>query len=181
DAQERCPNEPEDRDGFEDDDGCPDLDNDGDGIADAQDSCPNEPETFNGVDDSDGCPDSGGAVRIAGDKIELPDNIWFDTGRATIARRSEALVGRVADKLNANPRVRRIRIEGHTDDIGSARKNQELSQARAEAVRDFLIRRGVDADRLQAVGFGNTRPLDSHRNAEARAKNRRVDFIIVEQ
>ncbi len=181
DAQDKCPNEPEDRDGFQDEDGCPDLDNDGDGIADAQDNCPNEPETFNGVDDTDGCPDSGGAVQISGNKIELPDNILFDTGRATIARRSESLVAHVADKINANPRVRRIRIEGHTDDVGSAKKNQELSQARAEAVRDFLIRRGVDAERLQAVGFGNTRPLDSHRNAEARAKNRRVDFIIVEQ
>ena len=181
DAQDKCPNEPEDKDGFQDDDGCPELDNDGDGIADAQDSCPNEPETFNGVDDSDGCPDSGGAVQIAGNKIELPENISFDTGRATIARRSEALVGRIADKLNANPGVRRIRIEGHTDDVGSAKKNQELSQARAEAVRDLLIRKGVDADRLQAVGFGNTRPLDTHRNAEARARNRRVDFIIVEQ
>ena len=181
DAQDKCPNEPEDRDGFQDEDGCPNLDNDGDGIADAQDNCPNEPETFNGVDDADGCPDSGGAVQIAGNKIELPDSISFDTGRATIARRSEALLGRVADKINANPRVRRVRIEGHTDDVGSAKKNQELSQERAEAVRDFLIRKGVDPDRLQAVGFGNTRPLETHRNAEARAKNRRVDFIIVEQ
>jgi outer membrane protein OmpA-like peptidoglycan-associated protein len=120
-------------------------------------------------------------VQIAGNKIELPDAILFDSGRATIARRSEALVGRVANKINANPHVRRIRIEGHTDDIGSAKKNQELSQARAEAVRDFLIRKGVDADRLQAVGFGNTRPLDPKKTADARAKNRRVDFIIVEQ
>jgi outer membrane protein OmpA-like peptidoglycan-associated protein len=181
DAQDKCPGEAEDKDGFQDDDGCPDLDNDGDGIPDAADKCPNEPETRNGVDDSDGCPDSGGQVMIAGGKIELPENILFETGSARIAGRSEALLDRVADKIKANPQVKRIRIEGHTDDVGSSRKNLELSQQRAEAVRDFLIRKGVEPERLQAVGYGDTRPLDKRRTSEARAKNRRVEFIIVEQ
>src|SRR6185312_14778808 len=113
DAQDKCPNEPEDKDGFQDDDGCPDLDNDGDGIPDSADKCPNEPETRNGVDDDDGCPDSGGQVVIAGGKIELPENINFDTGSDKIAGRSEALVQRIADKIKANPQVKRIRIEGH--------------------------------------------------------------------
>jgi outer membrane protein OmpA-like peptidoglycan-associated protein len=181
DAQDKCPNDPEDKDGFQDDDGCPDLDNDGDGIPDAMDKCPNEPETFNGVDDQDGCPDSGGQVTIAGGKIELPENINFDTGQATIAGRSQALMDRVAEKIKSNPQVKRIRIEGHTDDVGSPKKNQDLSQARAEAVRDFLIKKGVEPERLQAVGYGDTRPLDKRKTAEARAKNRRVEFIIVEQ
>jgi len=181
DVQDRCPDEPEDKDGFQDDDGCPDLDNDGDGIPDAIDKCPNEPETRNGVDDEDGCPDSGGAVVIAGGKIELPENLGFDTGRIEVSARSAALLERIAAKIRSNPQVKRIRIEGHTDDIGSAKKNQELSQARAEWVRGFLIRRGVEPERLQAVGYGDTRPLVDHRNAAARAKNRRVDFIIVEQ
>jgi outer membrane protein OmpA-like peptidoglycan-associated protein len=181
DAQDKCPNDPEDKDGFQDDDGCPDLDNDGDGIPDAMDKCPNEPETFNGVDDQDGCPDSGGQVTIAGGKIELPENINFDTGQATIAGRSQALMDRVADKIKSNAQVKRIRIEGHTDDVGSSKKNMELSQSRAEAVRDFLIKKGVEPERLQAVGYGDTRPLDKRKTAEARAKNRRVEFIIVEQ
>jgi outer membrane protein OmpA-like peptidoglycan-associated protein len=181
DAQDKCPNDPEDKDGFQDDDGCPDLDNDGDGIPDATDKCPNEPETFNGVDDTDGCPDSGGQVVIAGGKIELPENILFDTGTAKIVGRSESLLEHVADKIKSNPNVKRVRIEGHTDDVGSARKNQELSQARAESVRDFLIKKGVEPERLQAVGYGDTRPLDKRRTSEARAKNRRVEFIIVEQ
>ena len=181
DAQDKCPNEPEDKDGFQDDDGCPDLDNDGDGIPDAMDKCPNEPETFNGVDDTDGCPDSGGQVTIAGGKIELPENINFDTGSERIAGRSEALMDRIADKMKSNPQVKRIRIEGHTDDVGGSKKNMELSQARAEAVRNFLIRKGVEPDRLQAVGYGDTRPLDKRKTADARAKNRRVEFIIVEQ
>jgi large repetitive protein len=181
DAQDKCPNDPEDKDGFQDDDGCPDLDNDGDGIPDAVDKCPNEPETRNGVDDDDGCPDSGGQVTIAGGKIELPENINFDTGSDRIAGRSEALVERIADKIKSNPGVKRIRIEGHTDDVGGSKKNMELSQARAESVRNFLIKKGVEPDRLQAVGYGDTRPLDKRKTADARAKNRRVEFIIVEQ
>ncbi|MDB4968934.1 MAG: OmpA domain protein [Myxococcales bacterium] len=181
DAQDKCPNDPEDKDGFQDDDGCPDLDNDGDGIPDAADKCPNEPETRNGVDDDDGCPDSGGQVTIAGGKIELPENINFETGSDRIAGRSDSLMDRVAEKIKSNPQVKRIRIEGHTDDVGGSKKNMELSQARAESVRNFLIRKGVEADRLQAVGYGDTRPLDKRKTADARAKNRRVEFIIVEQ
>jgi hypothetical protein len=156
DAQDKCPNDPEDKDGFQDDDGCPDLDNDGDGIPDSTDKCPNEPESRNGVDDEDGCPD-----RILG--------------------RSDSLMDRVAEKIKSNPQVKRMRIEGHTDDVGSSKKNMELSQLRAESVRNFLIKRGVEPDRLQAVGYGDTRPLDKHKTPEARAKNRRVEFIIVEQ
>jgi outer membrane protein OmpA-like peptidoglycan-associated protein len=181
DAQDKCPNDPEDRDGFQDDDGCPDLDNDGDGIPDAVDKCPNEPETRNGIDDDDGCPDSGGAVVVGTGRINVPEPIQFETGRTGVAARSEALLDRLADKLKANLQVKRIRIEGHTDDVGTARKNQELSQARAEAVREHLIKRGVEPDRLQAVGYGNTRPLDKRRTAGARARNRRVEFIIVEE
>jgi outer membrane protein OmpA-like peptidoglycan-associated protein len=181
DAQDKCPNDAEDRDGFQDDDGCPDADNDGDGIPDAADKCPNEPETRNGVDDDDGCPDSGGAVTIQGGKIEIPEQIQFETGRAAIAGRSEALLKRIADKIKANPQVKRIRIEGHTDDVGTAQKNQQLSQERSEAVRAALIRLGIDAERLQAVGYGNSRPLDKRKTNDARAKNRRVEFIIVEQ
>jgi len=181
DAQDKCPNDPEDKDGFQDDDGCPDLDNDGDGIPDAMDKCPNEPETRNGVDDDDGCPDSGGQVTIAGGKIELPENINFDTGSDKISGRSEALMDRIAEKIKSNPQVKRIRIEGHTDDVGGAKKNQELSQARAESVRNALIAKGVEPERLQAVGYGDTRPLDKRKTNEARAKNRRVEFVIVEQ
>jgi large repetitive protein len=181
DAQDKCPNDPEDKDGFQDEDGCPDLDNDGDGIPDSADKCPNEPETFNGVDDQDGCPDTGGQVQIAGGKIELPENVLFDTGTSKLVGRSEALLDHVAEKLKSNPNVKRVRIEGHTDDVGTPKKNQELSQQRAESVRDYLIKKGIEPERLQAVGYGDTRPLDKARTSAARAKNRRVEFIIVEQ
>ena len=180
DTQDKCPLEKEDLDGFDDGDGCPEFDNDQDGIPDDKDKCPNEPETKNGVDDDDGCPDTAGQVQIIGGKLELPDSINFETGEAKVAGRSEALLNRVAEKIRP-AQVKRIRIEGHTDNVGGQKRNQELSQARAEAVRVFLLSRGVEASRLDAVGFGDTRPLDRRNTASARAKNRRVEFIIVEQ
>jgi outer membrane protein OmpA-like peptidoglycan-associated protein len=180
DAQDRCPNDAEDRDGFQDDDGCPDADNDGDGIPDVADKCPNEAETRNGVDDDDGCPDSGGQVVIVGGKIEIGEQVYFDAGKATIQARSNPLLDRIADKIRANPQVRRVRIEGHTD-ASEGKKSLALSQARAESVREYLIRKGIEGDRLQAVGYGDTRPIDAKKTAAARAKNRRVEFIIVEQ
>ncbi len=181
DTADKCPNEAEDKDGFQDEDGCPDPDNDGDGIPDDKDRCPNEPETKNGVDDDDGCPDTGGAVAIAGGKIEIPEQIQFGVGGNKILGRSFALLERIAQKLKDNPGVRRIRIEGHTDNQGTDQKNQQLSQDRADAVIEFLVKHGVEATRLQGVGYGATRPIASNRTADGRAKNRRVEFIIVEQ
>ena len=102
--------------------------------------------------------------------------------RDSIAGRSRVADGARGREDQGQPAAcKRIRIEGHTDDVGGAKKNQELSQARAESVRNFLIRKGVEPERLQAVGYGDTRPLDKRKTAEARAKNRRVEFIIVEQ
>jgi outer membrane protein OmpA-like peptidoglycan-associated protein len=182
DAQDKCPNEPEDRDGFQDDDGCPDADNDGDGIPDAADKCPNDPETRNGIDDDDGCPDSGRGVQITqSGQIELPEAIGFEAGSIKLSAKALQVMERVADKLKGNPQVKRIRIEGHADDPGSPKQQAELAQKRAEAVREVLMKRGVDPERLQAVGYGNSRPLDKRRTSDARAINRRVELIIVEQ
>ena len=182
DAQDKCPNDPEDRDGFQDDDGCPDADNDGDGIPDVADRCPNEPETRNGVDDDDGCPDSGGqATVVAGGRIELPEQLQFELDKSTLSKKTEEALVLVAEKLKSNPGVKRVRIEGHADKAEPSKKAQALSQSRADAVREFLMRRGVDGERLQAVGYGAARPIDKRTTADARAKNRRVEFIIVEQ
>jgi len=181
DAQDKCPNEPEDKDGFQDDDGCPDPDNDGDGIPDDKDKCPNEPETKNGVDDDDGCPDSGGRMQMA--KVDLPkDAIGFDAGKTAPNKAGQAVLDKIADLMKTNPQVRRIRIEAHTDDREAPKKRlRDLSQSRATATRDYLIKKGIDGDRLQAVGYGDSRPVDKGASAEARGKNRRVDIIIVEQ
>ncbi|MSP61177.1 MAG: hypothetical protein EXR72_12695 [Myxococcales bacterium] len=180
DSADTCPGEPEDKDGFQDEDGCPDLDNDGDGIGDDKDRCPNEPETRNGVDDEDGCPDTGGQVAIGQGKVEIPEQVQFETGRATILARSFSLLERIAEKLRTAD-VKKVRIEGHTDDSGGVKKNQDLSQARADSVLEFLVKKGVEATRLQAAGYGSSRPIASNKSADGRAKNRRVEFIIVEQ
>jgi outer membrane protein OmpA-like peptidoglycan-associated protein len=179
DAQDKCPNDPEDRDGFQDDDGCPDLDNDGDGIADAQDKCPNEPETRNGIDDDDGCPDSGGTAMPTG-RVDLREVLTFDAQKSTLTKTAASELDRMAERLRSNPQVKRVRIEGHADK-GEGKRAFVLSQARADAAREYLIKRGVEAERLQSVGYGDSRPAATTNTADARAKNRRVEFIVVEQ
>ena len=181
DNDDACPEEPEDEDGFEDEDGCPDLDNDKDGISDLDDECPEEPEVINGVDDEDGCPDVGKTkVIITKERVEILEKVYFDFGKATIQTRSHNLLGQVGSILRANPEVTKLRIEGHTDDKGSESFNRDLSQARAEAVRDFLVGRGIDAGRLEAKGYGEARPIATNGTEAGREKNRRVEFTIVE-
>jgi outer membrane protein OmpA-like peptidoglycan-associated protein len=181
DADDRCPLEPEDVDGFEDTDGCPDPDNDKDGILDGDDRCPLEPETINGVDDEDGCPDEGVAkVQITRERIEILDRVYFDLGKATIREVSHDVLGQVASTLKANPQITKLRVEGHTDKFAGPRINVPLSRARAQAVRDYLIGRGIAAERLMAEGYGSTRPLVPHEEAGSPEKNRRVEFVIVE-
>ncbi len=182
DLQDKCPNEAEDKDGFEDGDGCPDLDNDGDGIPDAQDKCPNEPEDRNGVDDEDGCPEGGGGTAIRGGKIDLKGKrVQFKPGSSKLVESSKKLLDRIANTLRNNSRVRLVRIEGHTDDKGRQATNKRLSQARAVAVLNYLVGRGVARRRLTAVGYGERRPKVPNTSAKNRAVNRRVEFIIVHQ
>jgi outer membrane protein OmpA-like peptidoglycan-associated protein len=182
DQYDDCPLQPEDMDNFKDDDGCPDPDNDGDGVLDTKDKCPNEPETINGYRDDDGCPDKGKAqVIIEKNKIVITKKVYFDTNKATIKRVSNNILNQIVLTLRANPQIKGVRIEGHTDSRGNAQRNKTLSQKRAEAVRDFLIKRGIEATRLFAVGFGPDKPIADNRTAKGREENRRVEFIILEQ
>ncbi|MCD6498559.1 MAG: OmpA family protein [Deltaproteobacteria bacterium] len=177
DIKDRCANQPEDLDGYQDSDGCPDKDNDGDGLADAADRCPDEP----GPASNNGCPVATVGPTIVAGKIELKQKIYFDTGKATLLAMSKGLLDKVADLVKANPQVKLIRIEGHTDSRGNAKRNLVLSQRRAEAVRQYLIAKGVGPDRLQSVGYGDTRPIQPNTTRKGRAANRRVEFIIVRQ
>ncbi|MFM7200490.1 MAG: OmpA family protein [Myxococcota bacterium] len=182
DSLDKCPNEPEDKDAFEDDDGCPDEDNDKDGIKDLADKCPNEPEVINGVEDEDGCPDEGTQlVFIKDDKLVILFPVHFEYNKVTIRADSETLLNQVAMTIKANDFIKKIRIEGHTDWDGDDNFNLKLSQGRAESVRDYLIKQGVDANRLEAQGFGETRPIASNKTNAGKEKNRRVEFIIVER
>ncbi len=158
DSEDKCPNEAEDKDGFQDDDGCPD-DNDDDGIPDAIDKCPNEPETYNDVEDSDGCPDGEELVVKRGGRLEIHDVIHFKTNSAEISRKSRRLLYTIATVLRKHKEIKKVRIEGHTDDKASEKYNQRLSEARAKSVRRYLIRLGISPDRLEAKGYGESRPL----------------------
>lgn len=182
DDVDQCPIDPEDFDGFEDEDGCPDLDNDNDGIPDLEDGCPFDPETVNEYQDDDGCPDEAPRkVVIKKTKIEILEKIFFEVNRAVIKSESFDLLNEIARVLDENPQLLKIRIEGHTDSDGSEAYNLKLSQSRASAVMTYLVEQGVQADRLEAVGFGESRPLDTNRTSEGKAANRRVEFVIVEQ
>jgi outer membrane protein OmpA-like peptidoglycan-associated protein len=177
DKDDDCPTEVEDLDGFEDEDGCPEADNDGDGVLDDRDECPDLPEEQGG--DGDGCP-SRTYVKIIEGRIHVFGKVLFRTGSAELQERSGPLLDQLAAAMKANPEARRIRIEGHTDNTGDEGFNQMLSEKRAAMVKQALVDRGVDSDRLETRGHGEARPTAPNRLPAGRAKNRRVEFIIVE-
>ncbi|MEM1347884.1 MAG: OmpA family protein [Myxococcota bacterium] len=195
DAEDAAPDAAEDMDGFEDEDGKPELDNDGDGIADTEDKCVNEAETYNGNDDEDGCPDGKETVVITETEIRILEKVFFDGGKATISAKSFGLLNTVATVLKQNPRITGLRIEGHTDDRGKDESNMKLSTERAEAVRKYLVEKDIAPERLEAKGFGETKPRcadipeltktrrlerkNRRQIKECRALNRRVEFRIV--
>ncbi len=294
--QDKCIDEPEDKDGFEDDDGCPDPDNDKDGIPDEQDKCVNDAEDLDGVADKDGCPETDAdgdgvldaddkcplvkgeqdnhgcpdddadgdgvvgrldecktekgpaenkgcpdkdtdgdgtvdrldqcpaeqgpahakgcplkdtdkdgvaddfdncvnepgpvensgcplakkqLVTITVEKLVIKDKVYFDSGKARIQARSFALLDQIAAVLKGHPDIRKINIEGHTDNTGSADTNRRLSGERAKAVLDYLVSKDVEVERLQSEGFGPDRPAEDNGTAKGREANRRVEFNVV--
>jgi OmpA-OmpF porin, OOP family len=207
DKLDKCPNDPEDRDGFQDDDGCPDPDNDGDGLSDKIDACPDQPEDKDGVEDDDGCPDcdddkdgvpecpeaKDACPGVTGDspdgckkynlivvtenKIELKQTVYFDTKKTTIKRVSFPLLDEVSQALLDNPTIH-VRIEGHTDSRGSDKFNLKLSKGRAASVRNYLLNKGIDGERMVAEGYGESQPMADNRTSAGREQNRRVEFFI---
>jgi outer membrane protein OmpA-like peptidoglycan-associated protein len=182
DAQDRCPDAGEDKDGFEDADGCPDLDNDGDGILDAADACPNAAEDKDGKDDADGCPDPDGpVVKLTCESIEIGEAVYFDNDKDVIQARSFGLLDQIAGLLAKNPQVKRLLVEGHTDDRGQPGHNLVLSKRRAKAVQTYLTEHGVEGARLRSDGRGKQKPIADNATPEGREKNRRVEFRVEEQ
>lgn len=178
DDVDKCPNEPEDKDGFQDEDGCPDLDNDGDGVPDDRDDCPNDP----GPADNKGCPRKYSLVAVTKDRIEIKKQIKFATGsHKIIGKESEQILDEVALALKDNAQIKKVRIEGHTDSVGNDASNLKLSQRRADSVMAALLKRGIDPGRMEALGFGETKPIASNSTAAGKAENRRTEFNIVEQ
>lgn len=175
-AEDVCPDQAEDVDGFEDSDGCPDHDDDGDGVVDAADKCPREGETHNGYDDDDGCAD--GVPAPLAEKVGVLQGLEFAKNSATILPKSFSVLQAVVEVLVKYPQAR-VEIAGHTDNAGKRDKNLDLSQRRAQAVRAWLVAKGADGDRMTAKGYGPDRPTASNKSGGGRAKNRRVEFNLV--
>ena len=177
--------------------GCPDTD--GDGIEDSKDGCPNDAGTveMNGCPDTDGdgvadkddaCPEVAGLLSNKGcpevtaadlDKISTDaKSIYFHTGKSTF--RSEDVpvkIESISSLLKQYPTAK-FSIEGHTDSDGSDVSNQKLSQERADVVRNALIERGLKAENLTAVGYGESKPVASNKTAAGKAKNRRTEVVL---
>ena len=178
DSTDRCPDAPEDLDGYADVDGCPDPDRDADRIADADDRCPNEPENYNGADDDDGCPDRGRLV-VTSTSIEILQAITFPRDSDELTAAGRQIVDAVAATLKSNPDIAKIEIGGHasadeTDVWG-------LAARRAEVVRAALVARGVAPTRLEATGYASTAPRDAGSTQAGLAKNRRAEFLILKR
>ncbi|MCB9764305.1 MAG: OmpA family protein [Alphaproteobacteria bacterium] len=120
-------------------------------------------------------------VKVDKEKIDLGDSVYFETNKAIIKPASYGLLDDVAKVMKEYPEIKLVRIEGHTDSRGDAAYNQQLSEDRANAVRTYLIDKGVEAGRLEAAGFGESKPLDPAETPAAWEKNRRVDFFIKER
>jgi outer membrane protein OmpA-like peptidoglycan-associated protein len=178
DAADACPDQAEDRDGFQDTDGCPEGDNDEDGIADAQDKCPKEYGSPNKDPEKHGCP----LTRLVEGEgeVELLEAIQFESGKAVIKKDSYPIIDEVV-RLLKNRADLRLGIYGHTDDVGGDATNLQLSKERAAAVRQYIIDKGVDMKRLESEGYGETKPVVNNNSPGGRAKNRRVEFKILDK
>lgn len=119
-------------------------------------------------------------VEVKGDRILVKKAVHFVTGEARLAPDAAALLDAVVDVLVANKNIK-IRIEGHTDNVGAEEANVTLSKARAEAVANYLAEQGIDRGRLSSEGFGSSRPIAPNLTRVGREQNRRVEFHIVEQ
>ena len=175
DSKDKCPDTP----GVPEYDGCPIPDTDGDGILDPNDKCITEPETKNGFEDDDGCPDElPEAVKTYNGVIR---GIYFDLNKDTIKPKSEPVLNRAVEVLKEFPSIR-IEISGHTDSTGTRDYNLELSRRRAESVKRYLVEKGgVEESRIQTRGAGPDEPIDTNKSAAGRAKNRRIEFMILVQ
>ncbi|MES2849337.1 MAG: OmpA family protein [Bacteroidota bacterium] len=151
--------------------GCPIPDTDNDGINDEEDKC----KDAAGVASNMGCP----VIEVAViEKInKAAANIFFAPGSNKLLAKSNAALNNVIAILKANPDYK-VDINGYTDNKGDAEKNRALSEARANAVSDYLVKNGIDASRLSAAGFGDENPLADNKTAAGRAKNRRVEMKV---
>jgi outer membrane protein OmpA-like peptidoglycan-associated protein len=191
DATDKCPDRPEDKDGFEDADGCPDIDNDGDLVLDIADKCPQEQELYNGFQDDDGCPDTvpDEVTGLAG----TIEGLLYADGETAVRASAQPALQKIAKVLKANPSVRLVLV-GHTDgqeakafatppaagqpppDVDAIAT--QLAHARAEAVRQALVALGIPEGRMVVQGVGAAEPVADDATPKGRLANRRVEVKL---
>jgi len=121
------------------------------------------------------------SVAVQGKEIVIKKQILFEKDSSQIKGESNQLMSEIVDVFQRNPNIRKVEIQGHTDNTGTPDHNMQLSQARAESVRAWLTQHGIEAGRLEAKGYGQTRPRVPNVTAGNRAMNRRVQFIITDR
>jgi outer membrane protein OmpA-like peptidoglycan-associated protein len=157
--------------------GCPASDRDNDAVPDSTDACPDRPGAPSANPRQNGCP---GLVLVTGGLIRINRPVFFANNSDRLLPRSSAILQAVADALRLAPQIRRVRVEGHTDNTGPQAHNMDLSQRRAQSVVAWLTEHGVEGGRLEAQGLGPTRPLRPNITLASRAMNRRVEFHITD-
>lgn len=183
-ANDGCPND-SDKDGvFDRDDNCPELagtkvnkgcpeDSDGDGVYDINDKCPNKAGTL----ERNGCPE----VKIEEKERVILNTamraVQFETGKADLKANSSKILDQIVSILKKYPAAK-LRISGHTDNVGEADKNLLLSRSRARSCYDYLVSQGIRTTRLSHAGYGMKRPIDTNDTDQGRRKNRRVEFDL---
>jgi outer membrane protein OmpA-like peptidoglycan-associated protein len=173
--------------------GCPELpaDADGDAVPDRFDACPRVGGSPHADRHRNGCPEEvaerpappqpAPVAQLEQERITINQEVRFETGTASLHPDSEAILRAVADVLLAHPEIVAIEVQGHTDATGAPEANLELSERRAAAVVDWLVRYGIAAARLRARGFGETQPVSDNTVEDGRRRNRRVEFRIAER
>jgi outer membrane protein OmpA-like peptidoglycan-associated protein len=175
DAQDACPDKPGDRTDDPKTNGCPDSDMDG--IRDPEDACPNVSGPRDPDPKKNGCP----LARVEQGQVKITEQVKFKTGSATILPESDTLLNAVAKILKDHPEIKKVQVQGHTDNRGGKSMNQRLSERRAASVAKWLVTKGgVEKSRLTSEGFGMDRPIADNATDEGRRDNRRVEFHITD-
>ncbi|MCC7542952.1 MAG: OmpA family protein [Deltaproteobacteria bacterium] len=159
-------------------------DTDGDDIPDVRDRCPTERETHNAFEDDDGCPEATAAIEVIGNQIRIRAgySIYFAHDDANVLPRSEPVLAQIAAVLTSPDYawIRRIRLDGHTDDVGETDYNDRLSFRRIQSVGAALVARGARRVHIDYRALGERRPVDFSGTDAGRARNRRVEILITD-